>query len=297
MNELRLRLIKALWNNYCGHISLMPNILSSGDIVLDHLAIIDLKSNASGINTMTEIFKALEFEVMGSGYLPSKQNNFIWMGHKPSFELKPLNALPQIVLADFENQHLSPSVKAIVERCSHFIKPFDLNQLHKLIAEIKQGDTGHIQNIINMIITYITIIDWPVITVEDYKIVYEQNQLLAWVLLFGKRINHFGLGIYTLDKYQNLGEFVDYLSRKNIPLNYSDAKFIQGNKDCGIEQCSTIGNETIVNLYNGFTTAKSSFIEFVWRHALVKSPNKLRDYFCGFVANNADYVIESIYVK
>ena len=50
----------------------------------------------------------------------------------------------------------------------------------------------------------------------EYEIAKKENELVAWVLIFGKKINHFGISVHLLNGFNNLEEFNDSLIKNAI---------------------------------------------------------------------------------
>ena len=92
-----------------GHINKFPHLkqlFPKSLPAIDHLAIIDLNSDHSGISYLSRILCSIGFVKQGDGYLLDKKNDFIWL-RQEDFEMqKPENMLPQIVLADFRMEEI-----------------------------------------------------------------------------------------------------------------------------------------------------------------------------------------------
>jgi hypothetical protein len=140
--------------------------------------------------------------------------------------------------------------------------------------------------------------DWPLPTVAEFKTVHAFNELLAWVLVFGRKPNHFTLSVHLLSEFNNLSEFNDFIEKiLKLPLN-QEGGLIKGQAQSGIAQSSTMGLQETIMLADGNVSLPTGFVEFVWRFpnpTLATKPILWRDYFTGFVANHADYVIESLF--
>ena len=95
---------------------------------------------------------------------------------------------------------------------------------------------------------------------------------------------------------QVFNQFVsDMLS---IPLNEKSG-VIKGHAENGIEQSSTAPITQSVTLVDGAIDLSDRFIEFVWRYPVFSSNEKpvlWKGYFTGFIATNADQVVESLYL-
>jgi len=257
-------------------------------IILDHFAIIDLPSAHSGMSVLRSLFSAIGYQERGQGYLPEKQNDFLWMAEEDSAANTPQNTLPQAVVADFRLHEMPIEIRSIIEKYAAQTKPSPLHAITQL---------NDPQQIASLICAYLnTGRDWPLPTVKDFLTVYEFNELLAWVLVFGRKPNHFTISVHLLPDYNDLAEFNTFIEQElGLPLN-RDGGLIKGQKESGIAQSSTKGILRTVPLADGEVQLPTEFTEFVWRYpASSTAPTLWQDYFTGFIAQHADYVIESLY--
>jgi len=289
---LRKKLIKTLFSEYVKDVPKTKNLLNEDNLFLDHLAIIDLPSKDSGIHIMKKILEKLGFQYGGNGYLPEKNNDFIWM-HDPDFtNQKPEEALPQIVLADFRLENFSQNSQNIISKHTSQLAEFDFEKLDNLLSQKNTDD-----EIITLVSNYLCNNTLYKPTAEEYIAIKQENDLTAWVLLFGRKINHFGFSVYQNNKFDNLKNFSAYISSKlSLPLN-ENGGLIKGSPKCGIEQSSTIGEKVYVTIENTIFEANNSFIELIWRHSIKANPLNYSDYFTGFIAQNANKVVESLLIK
>ena len=150
----------------------------------------------------------------------------------------------------------------------------------------------------SILLNYFSGRDWPLPTVNEYYTVREFNELLAWVLVFGRRPNHFTLAIHLLDYFPTLNDFHDFIEQKaHIKLNNIGGK-IKGGENAGIAQSSTVDRAQTIKLADGNIQIPTRFIEFVWRYpkkSTEQKPFYWEDYFNGFLPQHADKVIESLY--
>jgi hypothetical protein len=74
---------------------------------------------------------------------------------------------------------------------------------------------------------------------------------------------------------------------------------IRGSAQDGIEQSATVSEPLEILLEQGKVSVRDRFIEFVWRHPVSSAqPHSFWNaWYRGFVAKNADKVIESLYEK
>lgn len=297
--KLRKDLIEQLWIEYLLDIKHFDDIFPQTRPLLDHFAIIDIGVSNSNIPTMQKIFESLGFETAGSGYLPQKFNDFIWMREPDFTELNIQSSLPQVVLADFRVNQLSITNQQIIKKYTSNIACFDFtifkNRLNRLIA----GDTSQHLKICSMVFNYLNNRPWKALEIADYLSVKEENELIAWVLLMGRKINHFGIQISAMHDYTDLTSFLEYFKNSNFAKVNNLNGEIKGSNREGIAQASSLGERIEAPLRDGKMPVNNSFIEFVWRYPKNKNQTPMinSQQYLDFFAGNANYVIESLYDK
>ncbi len=265
----------------------------STPFVLDHFAVIDLPSVRSGISELGQIFSAIGYREHGRGYLPEKQNDFLWMAEEDSAQCSARDALPQVVVADFRLDEMPGDVRNIIEKYVAHTVNSPLAEIKELLAK---NDVAA-DKISQLICDYLKAgRDWPLPTVSDFLTVRAFNELLAWVLVFGRKPNHFTVSVHLLSGFTDLADFNRFIEHDmRLSLN-PDGGLIKGKKESGIAQSSTKGVLRKIQLADGEVELPTDFTEFVWRYPVSSStPVMWNDYFTGFVAQHADYVIESLY--
>lgn len=295
--------IGQLWQAYSKnllHLSIIQANLQTQyqeELKLDHLALIDLPGPESGIDVLSRLFSSLGYVARGQGYLAEKQNNFRWLAEQPSIPKLAINALPQIVVADFRREALAPEVLKIVDHYAAFSKSLDNDRLTFLQKRILQHDEVAANEMITLMMNYLKGRDWPLPTVNEYEIVKSHNELLAWVLVMGRQVNHFAWAIHLSKYFSSLEAFNDFLSSSlKIPLNEKGG-LIKGHASQGIKQSATLAAVKPVRLADGVIDLPDRFIEFVWRYPKQEGESMLwENYFTGFIAGNADRVVESLFL-
>ena len=309
LKQLRQRFVNQLWNEYYSNSMQIQRIdlglkqLGVNTLLLDHLAVIDLPGPHTGIPVLSKVFTALGFISQGSDYLASKQNDFTWMCEANCFDEPAIDVLPQIVIADFRLDELPPAIRNIILKYSQQVHAARYQQIEKLILDLNVSQNqSQTTALISYLMQYFSGRDWPLPTKKEFETVHEFNELLAWVLVFGRRPNHFSLSIHLLNHFANLSQFNLFIE-KNLNLSLNDeGGVIKGKQEIGIAQSSTFGIEKNISLADGNVNLRTEFVEFVWRYPLNSSnlnSNKMRwkDFFTGFVGQNANYVIESLYTE
>lgn len=301
LNHVKHTVFSQLWENYSSHLMEVSTIQNhihkhfQEELILDHFAIIDLPGPYTGMDTLSCLFSYLDYKIRGQDYLAEKQNNFRWLSEDVSQKTLAVDASPQIVVADFRREALASEVLKIIDHYAGFAAALDSDQLKYLHQRTLQQDEQAARELSRCILNYLQSRDWPLPTLQEYEIVKNQNELLAWVLVMGRQVNHFAWGIHLSKSFSELKIFNQFLSSLNISLNQKGG-LIKGNINKGIEQSSTQAAIKFTKLADGVTALSDRFIEFVWRYPKKIGENKRwHDYFTGFVADNADRVVESLY--
>jgi hypothetical protein len=301
MQTFRQQLIAKLLEVYRGQSWQLQQVehglrqLGVATITFDHFAVIDLPSRETGIPVLSEIFTALGYEKRGTGYLPDKQNDFHWLAETDSEERLATEVLPQAVVADFRLDELPIEIRNMIAKYAQQAPTAPVAKVQRLVAQLQAGESGATEQLYTLLLRYFSGRDWALPTVKEFHTVREFNELLAWVLVFGRRPNHFTISAHLLARFADLQTFLEYVTRDlGLPLNVESGA-IKGSKQDGIAQGSTDGPLHRVRLSDGEIELPGDFVEFVWRFGVVEQPKKWGDYFTGFVAKNADKVIHSLY--
>lgn len=292
-------IIMHLWQMYLDKSLLAQTINACIDqpFYLDHFALIDLPGPHSGISHLQQLFSLLGFDQAGAGYLTEKQNDFIWLCEKNCHDKKATEVLPQIVLADFRLHELPLKIRNIIEKYTQTIAPIPLADIEKLCLAVNRGDHTAQRELIATVIQQFKGRAWPTPCIKDYETVKEANELLAWVLIFGRQANHFGISVHLMSHFNTLKEFNDSLKiNPGIQFNCRELE-IKGNASLGIEQSSTADHLIQVALADGIIDIPGPFVEFVWRFPKINNsaPVLWKDYYTDFYAPNANHVVESVY--
>lgn len=289
--NIKSDIIEFLWDGYVKSVPFSKEIFNNKKPTLDHLAIVDLpQSDSTGIPFLKKLFTKLGFEQRGSGYLEDKQNDFIWVTDPDSDTTEAHKCLPQVVLADFRLDLFSENTQDILKKYMLNSIPFDFQKFETLYEDQPRKAGEYVKS-------FLSSRSWPTPFLNDYNAVNKENQLLGWSLLFGRKVNHFGINLSFETEFKNLEDYNSYLKTiEGITLNNLE-KEIKGGKSDGISQSSTLGNKITVHIDGEDIHTTDSFMEFVWRHPETDNPKLWNDYFTGFVAKNANKVIESLYAK
>jgi hypothetical protein len=302
LTPIRQAIIRQLWNRYTETTPQIRHIVNGLSLTqappIDHFACIDLPSLVTGIPVMETVFNLIGYEKRGQGYLASKQNDFTWLAEQQGDDLPASSVLPQVVVADFRLEEMPATIRAIIEKYAKQAKPAPITTIKHWLQCAAHGDVQAINKLETIYVDYFSGRDWPLPTINEFKAVHAFNELLAWVLVFGRRPNHFTLSVHLLGTFNNLTQFNSFIENTlNLPLNI-EGGVIKGKEALGIAQSSTVGTQETIQLADGAVHLPVGFVEFVWRYPLAEKKEAAylwRDYFTGFVADHADYVIESLY--
>lgn len=305
LKQLRQTLINNIWvkfHNENAQIKLIVEGLHQRgieNIYLDHFAIIDLPGPNSGIDQLSQIFSAIGYIVQGRDYLAAKQNDFLWLTEVDSKHAHAKDVLPQVVVADFRLDEMPIEIKKIIEKYAQQVPPSPLAKIQNLVGKTFLNNFHAAKELSDLIENYLQGRDWHLPLKSEFLQVKEFNELLAWVLVFGRRPNHFTLSIHLLNKFNNLFEFHTFIENNlHLELNAEGGK-IKGNAHVGIEQGATQSPKQEIKFADGKMEIATPFVEFVWRfpHHASTTPIYWEDYFTGFIPQHADNVIESLYTS
>lgn len=297
IKNIRRNIVESLWQRYLQDTLQMQCIVSKlaqqgiTEMPLDHFAVIDLPGPNTGIPYLQKLFSLLGYIYQGKGYLANKQNDFVWLTEEDCRNKKPGDALPQVVVADFRLDEMPAEIRKIIYHYSKQAAPICLDQVAKVLKEPHGQD-----ELIHKVQKFFNGRDWPMPTVTEYLEVKAFNELLAWVLLYGRKPNHFTLAVHLMEKFDNLQTFNQFVENTcDLELNH-EGGVVKGHSNAGIAQSSTNGEIREIELNDGHVQVAHGFVEFVWRY-LKPGRDKAttwHDYFTGFVAQHADHVIESL---
>ena len=302
LKTIRQTIVEKLLTHYrqtSSQLKLIEKALANKNIsplYFDHFAMIDLPGPHTGIPTLRQIFTLLGFTVEGEGYLPEKQNDFVWLAESDKHHYPIHQVLPQVVVADFRLAEMPIAIRKIIEKYAQLASLPPLEQIKDHIQQLSvRSDDSLTNNLVNIICRYLTGRDWPLPTRHEFLQVWEFNQLLAWVLVFGRKPNHFTLSIHLLSAFSSLENFHEFI-QKNVSLALNTAGgVIKGGKAAGLAQSSTAGTLETILLADGKIDLPTAFVEFIWRYAKTnKNPSRWEDFHTGFMTQHATHVILSL---
>jgi len=260
LGRLRREVIGIIWQFYNKNLSNPYFTSIESNLYLDHFALITLN-----IDDLLYIFKRLGFVCAGNDYIESKQNFFVWLREEDYNNLEACKSLPQVVLGYFNIEVMPINIQDIVLRYIKNLVSFDYDYFNKLFD--KALSTSCDDKTFNELVLYIGNFlnninyDNSIISCDDYLAVKKYNELLSWVLIFGHRVNHFGIATHLYSSFNSFEDFIYYYKKK-----YSvTIDCIKGDKKLGIKQASYGVKE--IEIFDRYTI-NQFFIEFVWRYPI-----------------------------
>jgi hypothetical protein len=300
LGYVRRKITLNLWRKFQSESTEAEVITNNlGNVILDHFAIIDLPGPETGIPFLQQLFEAIGFVKQGEGYLADKQNEFRWMAEENADTQLAEQVSPQVVIADFHPHALSPRVRGLIEKYSHLAEKVSMDAILRLSAQARAGNRAAADELAHEVASHLhKPFLYGTVSREDAEAILRENELLGWVLLFGRQVNHFGLAMHLCTETPSLEAFNHFIeSRLGLALNEVGGLKIKGGKEQGIEQSATLHGARVFELPGGSLQLPNKFLEFVWRHPKAGvRPQRWNEYFTGFVPANADRIVESLYV-
>lgn len=299
---VRSQFIDFLWNRFKERNSqskTLSDFLSHhvDRVPLDHFAIIELPGPDS--NTLEDLLTSIGFVKRGQGYLPDKINDFSWFAAEDNKTKDVCKALPQIVLGNFRVQECTPETRALLERITLPLQKVNWSGVSRLVNETQKGDEVSAQGLFSILKVVFTQMPYQVPTVKEFLHLQKENELMAWSLIHGREVNHFGVAVHSIQKIGSLHEFNQLVVEKlRFELNRYGGSEIKGVAAEGIIQSATVNTYAIQRVSDGTVIIREPFLEFVWRfktQADVLTQNTWCSFFQEFVPKNANKVIESVY--
>jgi hypothetical protein len=136
-------------------------------------------------------------------------------------------------------------------------------------------------------------------TYADFHLAKESNELISWVMVFGRIVNHFGLSVHLRPDTKDLSTFNNEIIKSGLRFNEMNGRIIKGQPSEFLEQSAIRAGSLAINLTDGSKIEiQNRFIELVWRHKITHLNTSLwENYYADFVGRNATNVVESLYTE
>ena len=232
----------------------------------------------------------------GSGYIPERVNDFTWVCYEHNDTLPLDDALPQIVLADFRIDKLSDESRNVINQLLIDVEPN--REALQEVESILKADAHNMEQCKKCAdIIYKELFEkmiWRTPTIEQYKTVERENPLIAWVLAWGRTVNHYGISLHApSSNFESFEEFMVDAQKERTKFNDDDG-IVKGSKELGIEQAATMISMKELQLADGVISISEPFTEFIWRYSKKKSPRLWGDFYNDFIPQNANQIIKSV---
>lgn len=253
-------LFKKIWDQYSNitpQAEKIHNLLSQKEerIVNDHVAYRSVNKKGFGIDVLSRPFLDLGYKQKATYYFAQKKLDAAHFEHKNS-------SYPKVFISELR-----------LEDCSKKVQRFFDQALTD--TTLPEGDS---------ILTCGRL--WGV-NHSEYQELYKDSEYAAWFAAFGYCANHFTVYVNNLDSFEEVRELNEFLEKSGFKLNSSGGK-IKGSPQVGLEQSSTLADETEVHFNDGDFKVPSCYYEFAKRYALEGG-----EIFQGFVEGSADKIFES----
>lgn len=269
-------------------------------IVLDHLGIRDIPGETTGLDSLRQAFLAIGFVAGGQDYVNDKLARFSWLREEDFESLEPRQALPQIVVAESDVARFPAPLRSLVDPLIRSMSPCRaaIADLERLARLARRGDLEAERQAVEWFRIFFSSVRYGQPNASVFQQIAEQNELVAWTLLFGRQVNHFGFGVYLSDRFRSLSEFNRFLAQEGLTLHRGGGE-IKGSAAIGIEQSATISELKEFRLVDGTAAVRNRFLEYIWRHEIVPTEGTLRwsNLFRDFIPENANTVLESLYAN
>lgn len=261
MKELN-SLLTRLWTDYAAvnpqAVQIHRLLGQAGETVVnDHIALRTFDDPRVRLDVLSKAFTRLGYEARGEYHFPEKK---LFARH---FEhIDPAN--PKVFISELKLGEFPPDVKDRVRGMLDQLDP----------AAPARWDFPVLGR------------PWKV-SWADYEALRAQSEYASWVAAWGFRANHFTVLVNALRTFRSLQELNGFLKRSGFELNAAGGE-IKGTPAEGLEQSSTLANQTSVDFIEGPRVVPGCYYEFARRH--LGPDGKL---YGGFVARSADRIFES----
>eukprot|EP00184_Porphyridium_aerugineum_P001801 CAMPEP_0184699204 /NCGR_PEP_ID=MMETSP0313-20130426/5556_1 /TAXON_ID=2792 /ORGANISM="Porphyridium aerugineum, Strain SAG 1380-2" /LENGTH=379 /DNA_ID=CAMNT_0027158253 /DNA_START=789 /DNA_END=1928 /DNA_ORIENTATION=+ len=305
-NPLLLDLLKSLLNNYKKQTpdaikieelmvaeKIVPNAAA---IENDHIAFRTFNDPALGIDSIEQVFVPLGYKKRDYLNFEDKKLNAYW--YSP-----PSEDLPRVFVSEIRVQDLSLAAQSIIHKHipSNIPSPKKSTMsLEDRVKALKENKMGMSQ------------IAWPKVERKEYKVLAEESEYAAWVLLHGHKINHFTIALQNLPAgYNTCTQFNQWLKDRDFVLNTAGGE-VKTSHDGLLMQSATIAARVPYTFNCGTTVpVPYAYVEFAERLPLPEFLNSvftdkqqhggrkwarhmLRE---GFEVDNANLIFESTYMQ
>jgi hypothetical protein len=256
------QLFDRLWAQYAlqnPHAREIHDLLDErGDTILnDHVAFRTFDDPRINIQVLARPFIEAGYEVGGQYTFAQKKLDAQHYQH-------PDPNLPKVFISQLQTAAFSPQLTGQVKKLVDQILPEQLDR-QDLPAAGRLWD----------------------LSFGEYEALVAESEYAGWLAAFGFCANHFTVSINSLESFDNLTSFNDFILKHGFELN-SSGGLIKGSPQELLEQSSTLAGRVEVKFSDGLHTIPGCYYEFARRH---RGPDG--QLFGGFIAKSADKIFES----
>ncbi|CAK9263208.1 unnamed protein product [Sphagnum jensenii] len=253
-----------------------------GPLCYDHFAFRTFGVNGCGIDSMSQVFLDLGYEVRDELRFPAKKVWALWFSPpKHLLDMEGSEAdgpLPRIFISELIVNELSLAAQEIIHKYTSNSAPL---AKHAAAASILNSLT------------------WPTPQLTDYQTLAKESEYAAWTLVNGYALNHTTVSVHRLGSLHKIGKLNEFLQENGIRLN-SEGGILKVSPDGGLQQSSSVA-DTITFTFAGGEEKRvpASYIEFAERLVLPiysdLHSNEIHEWHRrdGFEVGNADKIFES----
>jgi hypothetical protein len=238
------RLLELLWHRYAAHVPYARTFvqLAGGQFRNDHVALRSLQRPGSGIELFAPVFERLGWKRAGAYDFPDARLDAIHLSHPAG--------LPRVFISELRGSELSPRAQQILSAL-----PADEPPPTEVDA----------------------LADWfrapaLVATESDLLELERESQYGAWLLLFGREVNHFTASVDDVEAW------AQRMAAAGVPMKGE----IEGEPGAGLRQTATRAAPRTVRTDRG---------ERQWPYAYLEIAQRSGG-FDGFVAKQARQLFE-----
>jgi hypothetical protein len=267
MNKIKIeQFLTTLWQDY---VQLTPQSKviqqalkkHSSTLVNDHVALRTFDIPGMDISSLEGYLYDLEYQLLDSYRFPDKHLSACAYIH-------PDPSIAKVFLSQLHIDQLSEQSQFIIS--------------HRLSTRASLPDDSSI---------FYSARCWSLLDWDEYKILREESEYAAWLMILGFHANHFTLDINAFnassDRQLDWLGLIKLMESIKIEMN-PEGGVIKGSADVLLEQASTLADEIQLEFDQGSKTIKTCFYEFAKRF---KQNNG--KYYQGFVTANADKIFSS----
>lgn len=266
------------WNNTPtaeAVVGLLEEQYPESSLGLDHLAFRTFGVEGLGIASVASLFQDFGYQQRDELTFPKKKLRALWFS-------PPDPQLPRVFVSEVKVEELTPAAQAVIQ-----------SYVGGSAAPALLGKYGMLSSLVG-------VPPWVTPTLQDYRLLAEESEYAAWVLVNGYALNHATVAVHRLEGHTGGLETLNGLLQQQEFLMNQEGGLVKASPDGLLLQSSTMA-DTISFCFAGGESelVPASYVEFAERLVLPQFADlkaedvqecHRRD---GFEAANADKIFES----